>query len=460
VNQTDAHQLVISMVFGFAAVICVILFRTRARTTWFAPLVGVNCLLAGLVFGILALAGISSWRAEVLGSMIRELPLYFILSCISLAQAGWRPAWPGVVRAAIPECVARRPRLQGLLIAAPVVLLGSWLLLGAGQMVWPAPALQSFAPAPPRFFLFSLLTSLPIAFYTGLIAYVFVLAAGPKAPTRGLRLKNAFFATGVSAWFLLQVNATAHAAERVVLPTPLLHTTTSVHLAIETALLLTSAIAFAVGLASHYTPAIDAALVRQGWPSLLRFHERFESRRWQLVRGNKLKGLVRASYYASQAAHMLRIGSDDIERLNATIHLAAVFAQPSSLTVEVTPEWAKELLTQQTRIVEADSFASRLTWPKGLQYDTPELESIESMPLRAALGAALDFSHSAEVGVAARENSRTSWYCLAAVVSADFGYADPERIHADLGHRLSYHKALTAYTIAKESARSLTAGQK
>jgi hypothetical protein len=29
-------------------------------------LVGVNCLLAGLVFGILALAGISSWRAEVL----------------------------------------------------------------------------------------------------------------------------------------------------------------------------------------------------------------------------------------------------------------------------------------------------------------------------------------------------------------------------------------------------------
>ena len=459
-NQTEAHQLVISVVLISAAAVCAILFRTRTRTTWFAPLVGINCLLAGLVFGILASAGISSWRAEVLGSMIRELPIYFILSYLSLAQAGRRPEGLGVSRAAIPECVARRPRLQRVLTVAPVVLLTSWLLLGAAQMIWPAPALESFAPAPPRFFLFSLLTSLPTAFYSGLIAFVFVLAAGPQAPTRGLRLKNAFFAIGTSAWFLLSVNATAHAAERVLLPTPLLHTTTSAHLAVETALLLTSAVAFTIGLACHFAPGVDAALFQHGWPSLLNLHERFESRRWHLVRGNKLRGLVRATYYASQAARLLRIEGDDIERLNATIQLAAAFAQPSQNAVEITPERARALLTLQTRISEDAKRAISVTWPKEWQSANPELESIDSLPLRAALGAALSFSHFNRAGAAREDLLQSSWYCLAAVVAADLGYADPERIHARLGHSLSYHRALTAYTIAKESARSLTVGQK
>ena len=455
-NQAETQQLLLSALFLIATVICAILFRTRARGTWFAPLVLVNCFLSALIFGSLAFFDISSWRAEVVGSMVRELPYYFVLSCVCLAQAGWRPAWPGLARTTGSEPVVSRPHLQRLLVSAPGVLLASWLLLGAAQMIWPTPALQSFAPAPPRFFFFSLLTSIPDGFYTGIVAFLFVLAARPKAPTRRLRLKNVFFAIGASAWFLMLINATVHAAERVILARPLLQTTTAAHLLLETALLLISIVAFAIGLAIRSAPVINSALIRRDYLRFIRLHERFESRRWHLVRGNKLRGLIRASYYASRAAPILRIGPDDTEKLTATIQLTAILSQPSVEAGEVTLEKARELLVLQTELLQDEDLACRLHWSKEWLSDPSKVETIGSAPLHTALDATLQLL-GMSTSWSLEEYYPPLWYCLAAAVAADFGYVDPERIHADLGHRLAYRKSITAYTTAKDSARMLTA---
>ena len=346
-SQAETAQISTFILFALVSVVCTVLWRVKATSGWFAPAAAICCAFASIVFGASAFFGFSSWQTQVLGSLLRELPYYVVLSSVCLAQAGWRPTRNGLLRATVPVHVMARPRLRRALTTAPAVLLASWLVFGVLQVIWPSPALQLFAPAPPRFLLFALLTSAPDGFYTALITYTFYLAAGPNAPTRYLRLKNLLFSVGASAWFLMLVNANVYAAERVFLPGPLLQVSTGAHLALEKTFIITSAVAFAIGLVVPRAPKENPVLARWVYPRMLRLHEAFEEARWHIVKGNKLRNLVRGSYYATQAARSLRLGSDDTELLHTAIQLTAILSSHADRT-RSTPDKARELLNLQT----------------------------------------------------------------------------------------------------------------
>ena len=414
------------------------------------------CVFASIAFGASAFFGFSSWQTQVLGSMLRELPYYVILSTVCLAQTGWRLTRRGLSRATVPVHVRARPRLRRALTSAPVVLLGSWLVLGVVQFIWPTPALQLFAPAPPHFLLFSLLTSAPDGLYTALITYTFCLAAGPAAPTRYLRLKNLLFTIGASAWFLMLVNANVYAAERVFLPRPLLEITTGAHLALEKTFIISSAVAFAIGLVVPRAPKENPVLARWVYPRLLRLHEAFEEARWHIVKGNKLKNLVRGSYYATQAARSLRIDSDGTELLHTTIQLTAILSSHADRT-RVTPDKARELLDLQTKVLKGQASLEDSPQSKEWLSELPDKDKLPAPPLHSALNAAMVFTDRSEHREDLHDSERPLWYYLAAIVVEDLGYADPAAIRSVREHQTAYAKVLAAYTNAKDSARSLTA---
>lgn len=454
-SQTAAAQLSTSILFALVAAVCVVLSRTKASNGWFAPVAAICCLFASITFGALAYFGFSSWHTQVVGSMLRELPYFVILSGVCLAQTGWRLTRHGLSRATVPVHVRSRPRLRRALTTAPAGLLGSWFVLGVVQLIWPTPALQLYAPAPPHFLLFSLLTSAPDGFYTALITYTFCLAAGPAAPTRYLRLKNLLFSIGASAWFLMLVNANVYAAERVFLPRPLLQVTTGAHLALETTFIIASAAAFAVGLIVPRAPEENPVIARWVYPRLLRLHEAFEEARWHIARGNKLKNLVRASYYSTQAARLLQIENDDAELLHATIQLTAIlssYADPS----RITPDNARELLDLQTKVLKGQALPKGLPQSKEWLSELPDEDKVSAAPLYAALDAAMDFTNRAEHREDSNDSEHPLWYYLAAIVVEDLGYADTAAIQSAHRHHTAYEKVFTAYSNAKSSARSLT----
>jgi hypothetical protein len=390
-SQAATAQITPSILFALVTVVCTILWRVKATGGWFAPVAAICCAFASIAFGASAFFGFSSWQAQVLGSLLRELPYYVLLSSICLAQAGWRLTRRGLVRAAVPVHVTARPNLHRLLNTAPAVLLASWFVLGVLQFIWPSPALQLFAPAPPRFLLFSLLTSAPDGFYTALITYTFLLAAGPAAPTRNLRLKNLLFSMGASAWFLMLVNANVYAAERVFLPGPLLQITTGPHLALEKTFLVTSAVAFTIGLVVPRAPKENPILARWIYPRLLRLQEAFEEARWHIVKGNKLRNLVRGSYYATQAARSLRIDSGDTELLHATIQLTAILSSHAD-RARVTPDRARELLDLQTKVLKGQAVLEGTPHSKEWMSELPDKDKLPAPPLHLALNASMDFT--------------------------------------------------------------------
>jgi hypothetical protein len=456
VSQAATAQVSTSILFALLTAVCTILWRVRATRGWFAPVAAICCAFASIAFGALAFFGFSSWQAQVLGSLLRELPYYVILSSVCLAQTGWRLTRRGLSRATVPVHVVARPRLRRALTTAPVVLLASWLVLGVLQFIWPSPALQLFAPAPPQFLLFSLLTSAPDGFYTALITYTFCLAAGPSAPTRYLRLKNMLFSIGASAWFLMLLNANVYAAERVFLPRPLLEITTGPHLALEKTFIISSAVAFAIGLVVPRAPKENPVLARWVYPRLLRLHEAFEEARWHIVKGNKLRSLVRGSYYATQAARSLRIGSDDTELLHTTIQLTAILSSHADRT-RITPDRARELLDLQTKVLKGQALLEGTPQSKEWMSELPDKDKIPAPPLHRALNAAMDFTDRSDHREDLHGSEWPLWYYLAAVVVEDLGFADPSAIRSVRERHTDYDRARAAYTNEKNAARLLTA---
>ncbi len=455
-SQAATAQVSTSILFALVTAVCTILWRVRATRGWFAPVAAICCAFASIAFGASAYFGFSSWQAQVLGSLLRELPYYVILSSVCLAQAGWRLTRRGLSHATVPAHVMARPRLRRALTTAPAMLLASWLVLGVLQFIWPSPALQLFAPAPPQFLLFSLLTSVPDGLYTALITYTFCLAAGPAAPTRYLRLKNMLFSIGASAWFLMLLNANVYAAERVFLPRPLLEITTGAHLTLEKTFIISSAVAFAIGLVVPRAPKENPVLARWVYPRLLRLQEAFEEARWHTVKGNKLRNLVRGSYYATQAARSLRIGSYDTELLHTTIQLTAILSSHADRT-RITPDKARELLDLQTEVLKEQALLEGTPQSKEWMSELPDKDKIPAPPLHRALNAAVDFTDRSDHREDLHGSEWPLWYYLAAVVVEDLGYADPSAIRSVRERHTDYNKAQAAYTNAKNAARLLTA---
>jgi len=459
VSETRAHYLLLASIFLAALFYLAFLALSPVRRTWSVKAGLTNALVLAAVFAGLGLSNITSWRAEVLGWMVRELPFTFILSLVCLAQAGLLPLRFGA--SPLGE-VAKRPRLQTVLKGAPLVLVTSWLLAGVIGMIWPLPVLQSFASAPPHFVLMRWTLTLPTIFYCMVVGWLFFKAAGPGAPTLRLRLKNLLFSVGTFAWMLMTLNSTIHAPVRVWASEEVRQAIVATQLSIQSMLLAVSVLAYVLGLTLRSVPTIDESLLRSVYAVWLRARDRFESHGWHLIKGGKVRRAVRVSHYMNAAAGQLGLPEGDLRKALKTVELAAILKDPVTRTKEITPEKAMELYNLQRVIAQHSTLGFHIRWEKHAVSPCRGSETIESDPLHDALAAALDLlGHS----VASRENSEIAplhslWYQLALVGATDAGLLDENRVEDESEHRRTRHKALRAYEAAKASTNLLTVGAK
>jgi hypothetical protein len=455
VSEVQAQPLILASIFLVAFFYMVLLALSPTRRTW-AVKVGITSQLAlASIFVGLGFSGITNWRAEAVAWMVREFPFTVLLSLVCLAQAGLLPARLGV---APLEEAAKRPRLQAVLAKAPLVLLSSWFAAGVLGMIWPAPVLQAFAPAPLHFLIIKWSLTLPTIFYCAVPGWLFLKAAGPRAPSPRLRLKNFLFSVGTFAWMVMTLNATFQAGLRVWAPSGVRVAVTAVLENVQSALLAVSALAFLLGVTLRHAPSIDEPLLRRISFGLLRAQDRFESHRWHLIKGGKVRRTIRISYHMSEAARRLELPEDDLQKALKTVELAAILEDPANRTKEITPEKARKLHGLQEESTQARILASRIRWER--DWASARHENIASDSLRDALGAALELTgHQVCNRTHAEPASlRPLWYHLAAVAADDMGWFD--KIHTEYGpeDRNARRSVLQAYEVAKRSTNLLTAG--
>ena len=458
-SETREHYLILASIFLAASFYVAFLVLSPARRTWFVKAGLANTLVLVVIFATLGLAGITNLRTEVLGWMARELPFTVMFSLVCLAQAGLLPSRLGVIPL---EEAAKRPRLQTILGRAPLVLASSWLLAGIVGMIWPLPILHSFAPAPPHFVLTKWTLTLPTLFYCAIVAWLFLKAAGPGAPTLRLRLKNLLFSVGTFAWMLMTINSTIHAPVRVWAPGGTREAIVATQLTAQSALLAVSILAYVFGLTLRYVPSVDASLLQRIYAGWLHAQDRFESHAWRLIKAGKIRRPVRISHYVKEAAGWLELPEEDLQKALKTIELVALLKDPINETREITPEKAIELYRLRKAVARDSTLGSRIRWEKEWASACRGSENIESDPLHDALAAALDLLgyHIPHPKDAEDGPLRPLWHHLAVVGTADAGLLDENRFEDESEHHPARHKALTAYKVAKASANLLSVGTK
>jgi hypothetical protein len=445
------HQQLVLGSISLAAFVFFVCLIPSSRRTWFGVFAAFDLLLAALMFGAVAALDLSGWRAEIVAALLTELPVVFVVSWVCLAQAGRLPSRLG----ALPvEPAARRPWLRAVLGTAPLFLLLAWGLAAVIGLVWPSPAMQAYAPAPPQFFLFKWTIMAPEGFYSGLAALVFVMAARSPASALRLRLKNFAFSVGTFCLVLIALGSTVFAGVRLWASDGSRRATLETLNTLETCLAIMCLLAFAFGLTLRYTPAIAGTLLRRLQTGWLLAQERFESLKWRAVTAGRARGVIRASHHVAEAANLRGLSGSDTEKALATIQLVAVMQNPSTETERITPETTRELYELQEQILRDDALASKISWATSWGSHAHESQTVKSAPLHDALKAALELvdHHDERADVRARP----LWYHLVAVSAADAGLIDPARIQAQLGRQPEYHAALKAYHAAKSLSRSLT----
>lgn len=447
--KVNPQLLIIGIVFLLAFAYLVFLSFSGNRRR-FAPIATASTLFLGATFAFVTSLYVPTWRLQVLTSMMPELFFNLLIAAICLAQAG---RLPNRRSTALAE-VAKRPRVQIVLSSAPVVLLISWLMALIFGLVRPVPALEAFASAEPEFLAFRWLLVLPQAFYTGLAAWMFFKASGPDAPTRRLRIKNLSYSVATLAWFIWASNAAVHGLMRVVLPADLRETVVGVQLMLELLLAVTSVLAFAIGLTLRFAPAVNETVVRKVYPSLLRLRERFESVRWHSVKGSKIQGLQKASFYASEAGHILGLSSESLQKTITTVELAALLRSSSKGTEGLTNERAGELFTLQDTFVDEEELVSKISWPATWDAPDGKQERMTSGMFDDALKAAHVLTGAAEVKSAVRNFDESPWYHLAAVATVDAGLIEPEKAEDAVTDAFTYRRTLDAYQTAKSTLHS------
>ena len=419
-----------------------------------APAATANTLVFGLSFTILAFLHIQTWRVEVLANMVPELLFNLILSAICVSQARF-----------LANIRGSKATLQVALSAAPVVLVWSWLGALVVGLAWPFPALSAFQSAPPTLLVFRAFLLLPQGFYSAVVGWLFLKAAGPLAPARYLRVKNFSFFVGCFAWFLQALNSAAHGAVRVFLPDGTREAVVLPQMYLERSLYMVSIVAFAVGLTLRYAPTVNRTLVEQVYPALLSLRERFEARRWNLANGGGIRGLVRARHYTLEAGKRLELPEDDLSKTLTTLELAAMMSDPTAENSEVTPDKARELLALQERVLHEDEkLASMIRWHavRSPNHDSPDHDSpdyekreetLASASFIPALSAALQLVEPARATQGSAHPDSPLWYHLAAVAAADSGISRHEGLSATK-QDLPRVRVLRAYQAAKDSSRS------
>lgn len=437
----EPQSFTIAVVLLLASAFFTFVSVSHKRRTRLAPVAAVKSLVLSVVFATLSFVPLPTWRAEVLANMVPELLFNLLLSSICLAQA--RSSF---------VAASRRPRLRTILAAAPLVLLGSWLLALVVGLVWPFPALQAFEPAGTAFLVFRWSIVIPQGLYSAAIGWLF-LEAAMQAPAFRLRLKNLFFVGGSFAWFLQTMNSAAHGAARVMLADGVREIVVLPLMLAERFLLPASVVAFTAGLTLRYAPTVNETLVRRAYPALLRLRESFESRRWHLVSGGKVRRLAQASYYAMEAGDLMKLPDADLEKARMTLELTAILTNPGEDSGDITPEKARKLLTLQERIMGDDYLASMVKWPTVWDGDHGGYgdETVASAPLHEALEAALYIAFPAK-GTPPKGSENSAWYHLAAVAVEDVRMMTTEQDGDGAESGSTRRRVVHAYRAAKTSA--------
>jgi hypothetical protein len=142
------HQALILAGVCLAGSIFLGILALSSRRTWFGVFAALNLFLGAVLFGMQVVFGFSGWRSEVMAALLSELPPVLLISWVCLAQAGGLHQWSGTLPA---EAAAQHPRLRAVLRSAPLFLLLGWGLAAVVGLVWPSPAMQAYAAAPPQF---------------------------------------------------------------------------------------------------------------------------------------------------------------------------------------------------------------------------------------------------------------------------------------------------------------------
>jgi hypothetical protein len=229
-----------------------VLALTRARGGWFAPLASVNCFLIAVESVVLSHPELAPWRAQVLVMRLTELPIVTGVCAMCLGQAGVL-SWPRRSAAPFGEA-AFRPRLRRVLMASPAAMFSAWLLALVGQMIWPVPSFDPFAPWRPRDFFLLAPLCLPILTYLALLSWLFAKAAGPRAPSSRLRAKNLSLSIGIFAYFLVLVNVVVGCGVQAFAPDGPRQAITRVQFVLDDHLVVVSLVALPLALALGTAP--------------------------------------------------------------------------------------------------------------------------------------------------------------------------------------------------------------
>jgi hypothetical protein len=451
VNVAQHQALVLSGVSLTAFVFFVGLIPS-SRRTWFGVFAAFDLLLAALLFGTVAVLDISGWRAEIVVTLLMELPVVFVISWVCLAQAGLLPARLGPLPV---EPAARRPRLRAILMTAPLFLLLTWALAAVIGLAWPSPAQQAFAPAPPQFVIFKWTIMASEGFYSGLAALTFAMAARSTAPALRLRLKNLTFSVGMLCLALIALVSAAFAGVRLWISDESRRAVLEALLTLETYLAALCLFSFAFGLTLRYTPIVGGTLLRQIQTGWLLAQERFESLKWRAITAGRARGAIRASHHVAEAADLQGLSDSDTEKALTAIQLVAVMQNPATAAEQITPETARELYELQEEVLRDEALASKIGWATRWGPRTyEEVQTVKSAPLHDALEAALDLVDYHREQSSCR--ARPLWHHLVAVSAADAGLIDPARVRARLGHQPEHRVALDTYDAVKSSLRSRT----
>jgi hypothetical protein len=339
-------------------------------------------------------------------------------------------------------------------MAAPAAMFSAWLLALVGQMIWPVPSFDPFAPWRPRDFFLLAPLCLPILTYLALLSWLFAKAAGPRAPSSRLRAKNLSLSIGIFAYFLVLVNVVVGYGVQAFAPDGPRQAITRVQFVLDDHLVVVSLVALPLALALGTAPSAGEFLLRTTYPALLKLRDRLEVRRWQLAGSGRLRRLTRSLYHANGAADLLGLSGDDRERTIAAVELSAILTDPPDDAPEITPEKMRRLLALQRELLRDGQPAGLLSRPNTLVQDADEdHEAAPEDPLSDALEAALALvENKAEPPTSLERFGQASWIHLATVVAESAGIVQaPETLAVDANSgNLARHQVARAYLAAQQ----------
>ena len=411
---------------GFFTAAVLTIAVTHLRGTRLALLAGANmaCILAWTLS--LSYFEPAPWRLQVVVQRLVELPLISGLAVLCVLQARRLPL--------------SEPRLAWALRSAPVLLAGAWALAFAGEQAWPRPILAPFAEIPVRNWVLLIVLCIPFQSYLWCNVFLFARSAGPRSPTRRIRMQNLSLAVSVGGYGLSSLNVLAGYSVLAFLDYPARKEVTLIQYAIEERLFLVWGPALLVGLLLAASPVASRAASRAADAfALLPLRERFEGLTWRLENVGALRRLTRPLYHLESAASDLGLSEADTAKAQQTVKLAAILGA-SKTPDGLSREKARELLDR----LEANSVC------RAMPVDTPSqpTRAPEAGPagtdhLPEIIDAALDLSAQTTVHASQRRDECPTWFELARAACADAGITTEYLPASSECHRAfdAYHKA-------------------